>query len=613
MLFDANLIMDCAREAQRAWASLGIPQRSRVLRRLRREIAGTCESIAELVAREAGKPLLDALSGDLMVTLEVLRYYERYGPSILRARKVSKPAFFFSRSRFETQFEPHGIALIFGPSNYPFQLSVVPMITALMAGNAVILKCSERTPATAARIADLCAGAGLPAGLVQVLHDSPEHSGALIDARPDIIFFTGSTRHGQMIAERAAKHLIPVVLELGGKDAALVFADCNLERAVEGITYGAFSNSGRVCVGVKRAYIEASIFEKFAGQLKQRISTLRIGNSSDSDVCPLATEARSVVQEQIKDALDRGATLRFPHDKGKIGLEPTLISDVPETARILREECFGPVLCMAPFVSEGEALALANKSEFALSSSIWTSNRDRARRMAAGISAGSCAINDVIRVIANPRAPFGGNAMSGYGRYHGPDGLRAFSRTKTIMTADDRRKREINWFPFAERTARQLACLLRFRHGQIGMLMTLIVTAISCFGVRAQQPPQTHLTVTVQLTHHSTGELAYLVFDSSSGFPSDPQKAIRHGFLPISSGKGAMRVETDLPPGKYAVSVYEDLNGNHRLDRNMFGIPREPVGVSNNPPARMGPPHFNDACFRLGASAKAITITLVQP
>jgi acyl-CoA reductase-like NAD-dependent aldehyde dehydrogenase len=151
---------------------------------------------------------------------------------------------FYRGADFETHFEPHGVVLIFSPSNYPFQLAVIPLVTALAAGNAVVLKCSERTPRTAACIEALCAKVRMPDGLVQVVCDEPEKSAELIDAHPDLIFFTGSSMNGQRVAERAAKQLIPVILELGGKDASLVFADCHLERAVEGITYGAFSNTG---------------------------------------------------------------------------------------------------------------------------------------------------------------------------------------------------------------------------------------------------------------------------------------------------------------------------------------------------------------------------------
>jgi len=619
MSLNPDRIMARAREAQPAWAALDISRRCAILSRLRSQIALQCESIAELIAREASKPVLDALSGDVLVTLEMMRYYEARAPRILRPRRVGKPAFFFSGARFETHYEPHGVALIFGPSNYPFQLTMVPLLTALAAGNAVVLKCSERTPKTAALIARLCEEADLPPGLVQVLHDGPEESAALIDARPDIIFFTGSSRHGQNVAERAARQLIPAILELGGKDAALVFADCHLERAVEGMAYGAFSNTGRVCVGVKRVYVEASIYNDFVAWLEKRIESLNVGLGPDADLCPLSGQAGSFLRGQIEDALARGATLNFPEDRGAIGYEPALLTGVPAEARILTEECFGPVLCIAPFTDEAQALELANQSAFALSASVWTRDRARARRIATRLSAGSCAVNDVIRVIANPYAAFGGNRLSGYGRYHGPEGLRAFSRIRTIMLASDRRAHEINWFPFTSRTRRQLAGLLRFRHTPTGlaarlnrMLLPLLLGMVFSIVLPAQPKAETHLTVNVRLTPDAHGELAYLVFDLPSGFPGDHEKAIRHGFIPIPAGTQQMRIDTDLPPGTYAVTVFEDLNGNHKLDRNFLGIPREPAGVSNNPPALMGPPRFNECSFRLGAGAQTITITVVR-
>src|SRR5665213_2355634 len=235
----SDQILARARAAQPTWAALDVSRRCAILGNLRREIAMQCESIADTIAHETSKPLLDALSGDVLVTLEHLRYFENHTVRTLRPHRVGKPFFFFRGVRFETSFEPHGVALIFGPLNYPLQLSMVPVVTALAAGNAVVLKCSERTPKTAALIVRLCAQANLPVNLVQVLYDSPKQSIGLIDARPDLIFFTGSSRHGQQVAERAARQLIPTILELGGKDASLVFADCHLDRAVEGITYGA--------------------------------------------------------------------------------------------------------------------------------------------------------------------------------------------------------------------------------------------------------------------------------------------------------------------------------------------------------------------------------------
>ncbi len=612
-------ILARARAAQPAWASLPISHRCTVLGDLRYEIALQCEAIADTIAREVSKPLLDALSGDVLVTLEHLRYYESYAARILRPRRIGKPSFLFGGARFETYFEPHGVALIFSPSNYPFQLAVIPLITALASGNAVVLKCSERTPETAALIAKLCAKANFPPDLVQVLHDGPEQSAALIDARPDLIFFTGSSHHGKQVAERAAKYLIPTILELGGKDASLVFSDCHLDRAVEGILYGAFSNSGRVCVAVKRVYVEASIYDECLARLKQGIKKLRVDTGPDADLCSLPEDEKSNLHAQVEDAISRGATLHWPIDRSTAAYEPTLLTDVPAAAHILTEESFGPVLCVAPFQDEAEAIALANTSPFALSSSIWTHNQARARRVAAQLSAGSCSINDVIRTVANPHAAFGGNRLSGYGRYHGPEGLRAFSRVRTLMIASDHRVREIHWFPFNSRTRCQLASLIRFRHGATGLLgrlsrllLPLLISAVLPVTLSAQSKIEKHLTIDVHLTQQAHGELAYLIFASSSGFPSDRDKALRHGFIPIPPNAQHLSIDTDLPRGTYAVTVYEDLNGNHKLDHNLIGIPREPVGVSNNPSTHFGPPHFDECSFYLGDTAQTITITLVH-
>jgi 4,4'-diapolycopenoate synthase len=273
---------------------------------------------------------------------------------------------------------------------------------------------------------------------------------------------------------------------------------------------------------------------------------------------------------------------------------------------------------VAPFNDEDHALALANGCSFALSSSVWTRNRTRARRIALQLSAGSCAVNDVIRVIANPRAAFGGNRQSGYGRYHGSEGLRAFSRIKTISLSSDRRSREINWFPFTSRTRNQLAWLIRFLYGRRGLtasLRHLLLPLLLGTGLLISMPAQsaeTRLSIHVRLTPDAHGEVGYLVFNSSSGFPGDKSKAIRHKFLAIAPGTRQLHIDTALPSGTYAVTVYEDLNSNHKLDHNFIGIPSEPVGASNNPKVHMRPPRFDESSFRLGANAQTIIITLVR-
>jgi acyl-CoA reductase-like NAD-dependent aldehyde dehydrogenase/uncharacterized protein (DUF2141 family) len=614
--------MSRARAAQAGWAKVTVGDRCRVLSGLRGEIAARSHEIVDTLSHETGKTPLDALSGDVMVTLEQMRYNERHAGHVLRPRSVAKPPLLFIGARFNQSFEPFGVVLIYAPANYPFQLSVIPMATALVAGNAVILKCSEKTPRTAQMISDLCSRAHLPGDLVQVVCDAPDSASAWIDAGPDMVFFTGSSAVGRQIAMRCAERLIPVVLELGGKDPAIVFADCNFARTVEGVAYGAFANAGQVCVGIKCLYVEEPIYASFLEALTKRASQLRIGAGRDSDlgILPLGA-ARDRFLAQVQDAIDRGATLHTPEQSKLTGCEPVILSRVPAGSRLVNEEILGPVVFAEPFVDESDAVASANASPFALSCSVWTGDRKRGQRVAAQITAGTCAVNDVIRNIANPHAPFGGNRQSGYGRYHGPQGLFAFSRSKSVMTMGDRSSRERHWFPFTKQAFRILHRAVAVRHRKGGILRRLrylllpvvpLALFLSALPLNAER--QSHLHIAVQLLAGSHGDIAYLIFASKDGFPNNTRKSLRGGFVPISNPKARV-VEIDageFPPGRYAVSVYQDINGNRKLDTTFVGIPSEPVGASNNPKARMGPPTFNDCVFNFGRADQTISIVLVH-
>jgi acyl-CoA reductase-like NAD-dependent aldehyde dehydrogenase len=454
--------MEVARTAQRSWAARPLRSRLRFLRELRHQIADSRDEIIDAIVRDVAKPMLDALAGEVLVTLEQMLAYERSTREILAPRRIRKNPVLYAGCSFYEVFEPHGVALIYAPANYPFQLAMVPAMTALFAGNAVVLKVSERAVNVGRVIQKLCERS-LPADVVQVLWDDPSTAARYIDAGPDVVLFTGSSEHGREIASRAGGRLIPTILELGGKDPALVFADCNLERTVEGVVYGAFSNAGQVCVGIKRLYIERSLGRRFLDALLDRVTALRVGTGADSDLGRIAAEgARQRLEAQVQDALDRGATLETP---GEISAAaPMILSNVPGESRLLTEETFGPVLCVASFDTEEEAIALANRSPFALSASVWTRDLTRGRRVASAMNAGSCAINDVIRNIVNPHAAFGGNGVSGYGRYHGPEGLRAFSRVKSVMVVRPWLRRELHWFPFTRKTLRRLNRWIELRH-----------------------------------------------------------------------------------------------------------------------------------------------------
>jgi len=466
------------------WEEISLEQRVRAVRSLRYAIAQRMDDIVRVIADEVGKPPMDAMVGDILVTLEQLRYNEQHANGILRRRKRGRSQLFYPGTSFFEVREPHGVVLVCAPWNYPLQLSVVPMATALIAGNAVLLKCSERTPQTARMIEELCIDAGLPEGLVQVSFEAPEEAAMLLECRPDFVFFTGSSGNGRNVAAKAAELTIPAVMELGGKDVALVFDSCDLERTASGVAYGSFSNSGQVCVGSKRIYVQQGIYEDFLRAFLKRVAVLRMGKTIESDIGPVRFDAvRQRLHDQVEDAVVRGGKLHTAWRCDANATVPAVLTDVPEDAALMVDESFGPVVCLSSFASESDAIDKTNESAFALSASVWTGDKAQGERVALRLQCGSCSVNDVIRNIGNPEVAFGGNKLSGYGRYHGAEGLRTFSRLKTVMTVDRLRSTEVHWFPFRARTFATLRGLLGFRHGTglgrwkalRGMWMVLLV------------------------------------------------------------------------------------------------------------------------------------------
>jgi len=457
--------IEAARKAQAAWAAFTPMERARRMRPLRHAIARRLGEIVRLIADETGKPRHDALTGDVLVTLEHLRLYQRHAPRVLRDRRIPAPLLYFG-ARFTRVYEPHGVVLIFAPWNYPLQLAAVPMLTALFAGNAVLLKCSERTPRVAALIAELCREAALPEHLVQVSCEPPEQAASLLEARPDLFFFTGSSRAGRLLQQQAAALMIPCVMELGGNDPALVFASCNFKRTVEGLAYGCFSNSGQVCVGVRRIYVEQSIYPQFLPAFLDRI-----GQLTTADIGHAQPDILSGIQLKSAELVASGATI---HTSGLA----TVITDLPADSVFYREENFGPIVSITPFTGEAEALNLARVSPLALGASVWTGDTQQANRIARALPAGVASINDAIRSLGNPHAPFGGNNASGFGRYHGDEGLLTFSRTRTIMAVGQRRPHEIHWLPFPPFLYDLLRRFLFLLHSK-GNPLRRIITALT--------------------------------------------------------------------------------------------------------------------------------------
>jgi acyl-CoA reductase-like NAD-dependent aldehyde dehydrogenase len=291
------------------WSNLAVAERAKYLLKLKEIIVEQMEEIAKIIADDTGKVVTEALVADIMPTLDSIDHISKHGEKMLKRQKVKTPLLLIGKKSF-IEYMPRGVVLIISPWNYPMQLAMVPMISALASGNTVILKPSEVTPLVGKCIEDLFIKAEFPDGVVQVAHGGKEVGAAFANSKPDYIFFTGSVGTGKIIQQVAAKELIPTTLELGGKDPMIVFADAHLERAAKGAAWAAFTNSGQVCMSAERLYVEKTIYPEFLSSLKKEIKFLIQGTDEDADVGSMTFPAQiQIVKDQLEDAMSKGAKL----------------------------------------------------------------------------------------------------------------------------------------------------------------------------------------------------------------------------------------------------------------------------------------------------------------
>ena len=436
------------RKAQPGWASLAPADRVRHLSGLRAVLATRSQEIADRIVAETGKPEVEALI-EVGSVVSLCRYYERRAPRLFRSRRVRRGWLLWKRPRIE--HEPYGLVAIIGPWNYPFILTAEATLTALFAGNGVVLKPSERTPFTGAVLSELLAHTDIPEGLVQVVQGGAETGEALVAAGVDRVHFTGTPAVGRKILAGAASRLLPVSLELGGKDPALVRADADLDRAARGIAFGAFFNAGQTCLATERVFVEEAVYEDFLRRLTRVASELRAGSGGEVDVGPLTTpEQLATVEAHLDDALERGARVLCGGsrvDPASNVFLPTVLADVNDRMRVMREETFGPLLPVMAVADMEEAVARANAHPMGLFASVWTSDPEVGRDLARRLRCGGVSVNDTLSHWAIPGLPVGGRGESGYGRVRGDEGLLAFSRSRVLLETGPTPSREPWWFP----------------------------------------------------------------------------------------------------------------------------------------------------------------------
>jgi acyl-CoA reductase-like NAD-dependent aldehyde dehydrogenase len=445
--------------AAETWGALSFAERREQLVAWRRELARRAEEVADLIHRENGKPRLDAIA-EVFIALSHLAHAADRAEKALRPRSVSPGVLMNFRARIT--HHPLGVIGVIGPWNFPLFTPMGSIAYALAAGNAVVFKPSELTPLVGRMFEETCAAAVRVPDLLQVVTGDGRTGTALARSRVAKLAFTGSTATGRKVLQAAAERLTPVLLELGGKDAMIVTEDADVARAAEAAVYGALFNAGQACTSIERVYAVDAIYDRFVDLVVAEARQVVPGPGEDAHLGAMTRPQQiDAIRDQLKDALDKGARALVGGLDSIRGafIAPTVLVDVTHDMKVMREETFGPVLPIVRARDADEAVRMANATSFGLGSSVF--GGATARRVADRIRAGATAINSVTAFAAIPSLPFGGIGDSGFGRIHGDEGLREFTRIKG--TAEERFPLPLNLLSFKlpKRTYGDMVAMIR--------------------------------------------------------------------------------------------------------------------------------------------------------
>jgi succinate-semialdehyde dehydrogenase/glutarate-semialdehyde dehydrogenase len=437
---DALAALAAAADAQAQWGSHPPRERGEILRRAYQAIVEKTDDLALLMTLEMGKSVAESRA-EIAYAAEFFRWFSEEAVRIHGRYMVNTTG----KGRILTMRQPVGPCVFVTPWNFPTAMGTRKIAPAIAAGCTMVVKPAKQTPLSMFALAKILQEAGLPDGVLNVI--SAQHAGAVIepllgDDRTRKLSFTGSTEVGRSLIEQSARQILRVSMELGGNAPFLVFEDADLSAAVDGAMLAKMRNVGEACTAANRFHVHESLAGEFARRLAERMGALKIGRGTepDVDVGPLIDEAqRTKVTELVSDAVQQGA--RLLHGGGPLSgpahtgyfFEPTVLTDVPDNARLLSEEIFGPVAPIATFSSEEQALEAANRTEYGLVAYVYTQDLARAFRVCEGIESGMIGLNQ--GVVSNPAAPFGGVKQSGFGREGGFEGIGEYLETKYIAMA----------------------------------------------------------------------------------------------------------------------------------------------------------------------------------
>ncbi len=467
------VVQDVAK-VQPLWALLRLQDRARYMRRMAQSVIDDFDELRRTLAREQGRPGAEIAALELLAAIDALKWIAEDGAEVLGSRRVGIHRSMSLLKRGRIAYEPYGVVGVIGAGSAPFAQPLGQIAGALLAGNGVTFKPARRACLAGERIARVLARAGLPEGLVRIVHGGAEVGVALAQAPVDKILFTGSPDVGRAVARSCVSHEKEVTVELGGKDAMLVLADARLPRAVAGALWAGCAGAGQARGAIERVYVAREVHERFLAGLIGGARALRVGDPGDPrvQVGPLASARRAAhVEALVAEAIEQGARLHCGGPVSPPGCEagcfyaPAVITGTTPEMRISREPLDGPVLTVVPFDSVEEAIALANDSAYGLGASVWTADRYQGTRIARELHAGMVWLNDHLPAPTVSRGPWGAAAGSGLGRTLGAAGLRACAQEK-LITWDPPAYRGQWWGPYDATSTRAAQAVAKIRSGR---------------------------------------------------------------------------------------------------------------------------------------------------
>jgi acyl-CoA reductase-like NAD-dependent aldehyde dehydrogenase len=465
---DVAEVVERAHQAGSWWARLEAKDRRTRLLAWKSHITRYIGRLAELVHTETGKPLADAQM-EILLAIVHIDWAARNAHKVLRRRRVSSGLVALNQAA-TLEYQPLGVVGVIGPWNYPVFTPVGSIVYALAAGNAVVFKPSEFTPAVGSWLVSSFAEVVPEQPVLQMVTGGGETGGYLARSAVNKIAFTGSAATARKVMAACAQNLTPIVAECGGKDAMLVAADADLDAAADAAAWGALSNAGQTCIGIERVYVAEGVYHSFLEKLAERAAQIRPGDDREAGYGPMTMPGQiDVIEQHIADALARGAravvgglaSVRRPF------VGPVVLTDVPEESPAVAEETFGPTVTVARVADLDEGVALANATSYGLGASVFTKNKKAAMAAARSLRSGMAAVNSVIAFATVPSLPFGGVGDSGFGRIHGADGLREFARPKAITRQRMKPPVNLTSFSRSDKDLKRALSVATMLHGRL--------------------------------------------------------------------------------------------------------------------------------------------------